>query len=202
MWGLARCQGLIRGSNVLHSSSTRCDAAWQATPLLSTTFLFKHGRRRGRAIPQAGHRPEYSRSAPSCDSVFDRRCSCEQSFVLRDPLREHHSRVSVPATSLEMLQLANPRVQLIPGSTSEQPNTLYRMASTASGTGSMTVCLSAALPACPHTHGQRTHWTDTKNRNMASSRSRYWRYSLPRTDGDQRRHLPPPTFPCPSRRHS
>jgi hypothetical protein len=46
---------------------------------------------------------------------------------------------------LRFVQLANFRIQSTRGSTSEQQNTLYRMASTAFGTGSMTVRLSAAL---------------------------------------------------------
>jgi hypothetical protein len=48
---------------------------------------------------------------------------------------------------LWIVQLANLRVQSIHGSTSELQNTSYRMVSTASGTGSMTVRLFSALPA-------------------------------------------------------
>ena len=55
---------------------------------------------------------------------------------------------------LTTVQLANELVQSIHGSTSVLRNTLCRMASTASGTGSMTVCLSSALPA-HHIHIDR-----------------------------------------------
>ena len=48
---------------------------------------------------------------------------------------------------LRIVQLANGMAQSTHGSTFEPRNTLYRMASTASGTGSMTVRLSSALPA-------------------------------------------------------
>ena len=50
---------------------------------------------------------------------------------------------------LQTVRLANFRIQSTRGSTSEQQNTLYRMASTAFGTGSMTVRLSAALRLYP-----------------------------------------------------
>lgn len=43
-------------------------------------------------------------------------------------------------------QLTDYAMQLIRGSTSERRNTWYRMASTASGTGSTTVRISAACP--------------------------------------------------------
>ena len=95
MWDLAR-QGCPAGTWCGHGDSYSCDAASEKQHLtFSTTFLSCKYGRRGRAIPQAGHRPEHSRLASSCHSVLDRRCSCEQSSVLRDPLREHHPRVSV-----------------------------------------------------------------------------------------------------------
>lgn len=77
------------------------------------------------------------------------------------------------------------------------------MDSTASGTGSMTVCSSADIPLLdPVTLERHTTNVGSSHRNMAPSWSSYRWYSLPRTDGYQRCHLPCPPLPDPPRRHS
>lgn len=124
----------------------------------------------------------------------------------------HPSRRLHPILHSTALALRGPRcrliqLQLILGSISERQNTLYNMASTTSGIGSMTVRtfhlpdhnVDRGHPPCLETVQMLIQ---DLNRNMASIGSSHGWYSLSRPHGHQRCHLSHSSPTLYARRHS
>jgi hypothetical protein len=153
MWGVsaALSQEALRALMDATWSSSYCDAASRATPSFFTTFLSANmaTAEEGQFLKQATGRNTRGllRVVILC-LIAGAAVSSRLFSVIRFESIIHECQYH---DKLRIAQLANGMVQSTHGSTFELQNTLYRMASTASGTGSMTVRLSSALPAYyPH----------------------------------------------------